>query len=558
VTIDPLVATEQAKLTASDGAAGDAFGWSVDLDGDTAVVGAIANGLRGAAYVFVRSGTTWTEQQKLVAADGFALDLFGTDVAIDGDTAIVGAPGDDPPTGSGSAYVFVRTGTAWTQQAKLRAPDAAEFDDFGEAVALDGDTAVVGAHFDDHDAGGNAGSAYVFVRSGGVWTLEQKLTAADASTNDNFGDALAIDGHTVVVGSRAIAALGAGAVYVFGRTGASWTQLQKLVASDAASADFLGASAGPCLALHGDTLVAGAEGKDVGPVLNAGAAYVFVRDGATFVERQRLVASDGAPSDVFGRAVALDGDIAVIGAPGDDGAGESSGAAYVFSRSGTAFAEQTKVAASDAAAGDVFGSHLAVDGDTVVVGARFDDDRGMNSGSAYVYALEPGGIAFDIAALRAAVAASLAGLGPGDDGFDELASVLIFLDETGPAVRGRERHGARPARERHGEAQGRGPEGDRLRLVPGGPALHRPRGVRRGRDPRFGRVPERHRGRAPRAAGRDRLPGPGDREVRRRRLRGGLSTPSRRRRTSGSRPSRRSCPELEGARGRRRHVLSPL
>ena len=206
LTIDPMLAlqatttfSQQAKLTASDGDNNDFFGISVAIDGDTAVAGApLDNGdlsNQGAAYVFTRSGTTWTEQQKLTASDGKANDLFGTSVAIDGDTVVAGAPGDGGTANSGAAYVFTRSGTTWTEQQKLTASDGAANDLFGASVSIDGDTAVVGAPNDD---GGtiNQGAAYVFTRSGTTWTEQQKLTASDGAANDFFGASVAIDrGH---------------------------------------------------------------------------------------------------------------------------------------------------------------------------------------------------------------------------------------------------------------------------------------------------------------------------------------------------------------------------
>jgi hypothetical protein len=162
---------EQAKLTATDGALGDSFGVSVAVRGDTAVVGAYlddttAGSAAGSAYVFVRSGTTWNEQAKLTAPDGTAEDLFGASVAVIGDVALVGAYRDNTTAGSaaGSAYVFVRSGTGWTPRAKLTAPDGAADDQFGFSVALTGRAAVVAAPFDDTPAGFDAGSAYVYWR----------------------------------------------------------------------------------------------------------------------------------------------------------------------------------------------------------------------------------------------------------------------------------------------------------------------------------------------------------------------------------------------------------
>ena len=198
--------TEEAKLTASDAAAGDLFGQAVQISGDTAIVGARfdddAGPNSGSAYVFTRSGTTWTQQAKLTASDAAAGDEFGISVAISGDTAIVGSHmDDDAGSGSGSAYVFVRSGTTWTQQAKLTASDAAAGDFFGHSLSILGDMALIGGERNG-DAGPNSGSAYVFTRSGTTWTQQAKLTASDAAAGDFFGHWVSFSGETAIVGSH--------------------------------------------------------------------------------------------------------------------------------------------------------------------------------------------------------------------------------------------------------------------------------------------------------------------------------------------------------------------
>ncbi|XYH97831.1 hypothetical protein ACMHYB_60445 [Sorangium sp. So ce1128] len=412
VEIDPLIWAQQAKLTASDGAAEDLFGSSVAVSGDgsTAVVGAPGDNVgsnpgQGSAYVFVRSGTTWTEQAKLTASDGAASDLFGSSVAVSGDgsTAVVGASLDDVGgnPNQGSAYVFVRSGTTWTEQAKLTASDGAAEDLFGSSVAVSGDgsTAVVGARLDDVGGNENQGSAYVFVRSGTTWTEQAKLTASDGAAGDRLGVSVAVsgDGSTAVVGAFLDDVGGnplQGSAYVFVRSGTTWTGQAKLTASDGAAFDQLGVS----VAVSGDgsTAVVGAPGDDVAGNENQGSAYVFVRSGTTWTEQAKLTASDGAAFDNSGRSVAVSGDgsTAVVGAPGDEVAGNpNQGSAYVFVRSGTTWTEQAKLTASDGAAGDDFGVSVAVSGDgsTAVVGASLDDVGGnSDQGSAYVFVLAKG------------------------------------------------------------------------------------------------------------------------------------------------------------------------
>ena len=389
-TIDPTINTQQAKLTASDAASNDHFGGSVAISGDTAVVGArldeapgtASNTDSGSAYVFVRSGDTWSQQAKLTASDAAFQDYFGWSVAVSGDTIVVGASQDDDAgTQSGSAYVFVRSGTTWSQQAKLTASDAAAADLFGFSVAISGDTIVVGAYRDD-DAVGESGSAYVFVRSGTTWSQQAKLTATDPGFTDFLGWSVAISGDTIVVGARLddAAAQNSGSAYVFVRSGATWSQQAKLTPSDAALNDEFGYS----VAVSGDTAVVGTPfDDDAGN--ESGSAYVFVRSGTTWSQQAKLTAADAAANDRFGFSVAVSGDTVVVGAYGDDDAGTDSGSAYVFVRSGTTWSQRAKLTASDATVADQFGISVAVSGDTAVAGARGDE-------SAYVFVPGPSSI----------------------------------------------------------------------------------------------------------------------------------------------------------------------
>ncbi len=391
---DPIFSLQQ-KLLAADGESQDRFGSVIALDGDTAVVGAYwddigANGNQGSVYVFTRSGATWTLQQKLVADDGAAYEFFGSAVAIEGDTLVVGSLWDDigANTNQGSVYVFTRSGTIWTQQQKLIADDGAGWDLFGSAVALNGDTLVVGAPEDDIGANANQGSAYVFTRSGATWIQQQKLIAGDGATNDVFGAAVALDGDTLVAGAyrdNIDPTPAQGSAYVFTRGGATWAQQQKLTASDGGSF----ASFGYAVAIEGATLVVGAPSADIGATINPGSVYVFTRGGATWTLQQKLIADDGAGWDYFGYAVALDGDTLVAGAYRDSiGANANQGSAYVFKRGGATWIQQQKLIAGDGAAYDEFGCAVALDGGALVVGAGYDSIGSIAyQGSVYVFSL---------------------------------------------------------------------------------------------------------------------------------------------------------------------------
>ncbi len=377
---------QRQKLTASDAAANDFFGNKVAVDGDTVVIGAKGDddaGLSsGSAYVFVRIEGSWSQQAKLTAIDADGLDSFGNSVAVDGDTAVIGAYyDDDAGDDSGSAYVFVRNGSSWSQQAKLTASDARLNDLFGKSVAVDGDTVVIGADRDD-DAGLSSGSAYVFVRNGSSWSQQAKLTASDAAKADHFGVSVAVNGDTAVIGVTADDddGLSSGSAYVFVRSGDSWSEQAKLTASDAAAEDIFGTS----VAIDGDMAVIGAF-RDDDSGTDSGSAYVFVRSGDSWSEQAKLTASDAAANDQFGISVAVDGDMAVVGAWFDNDGGADSGSAYVFVRSGSSWHQLQKLKANDAAAYDYFGSSVAVDGDTALIGAYADDEGESASGSIYVY-----------------------------------------------------------------------------------------------------------------------------------------------------------------------------
>ena len=388
---------EVAKLFAADGGEGDQFGYSVALSGDTALVGVRfddddANGLEsGSAYVFTRSGTTWRQQARLTAADGSDRDWFGVRVALSGDTAAVPADADDSDVNgvdSGSVYVFTRSGTTWTQQAKLTASDGAAVDLFGYSVALSGDTVLIGARFDD-DAGVDSGSVYVFTRSGITWTQQAKLTAADGEAGDEFGYSVALSGDTAVITANAddsdVKGVDSGSAYVFTRSGSDWSQQAKLTAADGAAGDLFGVR----VALSGDTALIGARlDDDDANGVDSGSAYVFTRSGDSWSQQAKLTAADGGAGDWFGYTVAFADDTALIGAGNHDGAnGVDSGSAYVFTRSGTTWSQKTKLTAADGKAGDQFGGKVAISGDAAVVGARLVDDvvKGVDSGSVYIF-----------------------------------------------------------------------------------------------------------------------------------------------------------------------------
>ena len=453
---DAQQAFQQAYLKASNTRASDRFGGSVAVSGDTMV---IANGIgnnspdSGTAYVFVRSGTNWIPQASLKAPNGDPYDYYGYSVSISGDTIVVGAEQESSnATGvngnqsnnsaqwSGAAYVFVRDGTNWTLQAYLKASNTDIGDRFGSSVAVSGNTIVVGAPgeasqytgvnaYQFSNVGDDFGAAYVFVRSGTNWSQQAYIKASHYPPWDfesypyYFGDSVAVSGDTVVIGaigdaSNATGVNGgqggasaprSGAAYVFARSGTTWSQQAYLKASNTGAGDRFGSS----VAVSSNTVVVGAAWEDSSATgvngnqndnsaADSGAAYVFVRSGATWRQQAYLKASNTEAFDLFS-SVAISGDTVVVGAYWEDSnatgvngnqvnnSATDSGAAYVFVRNGTNWIQRDYLKASNTEAFDVFGS-VGVSGDTVVVGAVGEDSNatGVNGNQSNNSALESG------------------------------------------------------------------------------------------------------------------------------------------------------------------------
>ena len=314
----------QQALTSSDGAAGDHFGVSVALDGDTAVVGADMHDIQGdshsgAAYVFTRTGELWTQQAELAPSDhGYGGDSFGGEVDVDADTAVVGARHRDATgsTDAGAAYVFRRTAGAWSQEARLALPDPTPLtcDEFGGAVAVDGETVVVGSDFRPVPGKYNTGAAYVYVRSGTVWSLQQQLLGSDVGNGDMFGSSVALDGDRVLVAAERhdeYMANQIGAGYLFTRWNGVWTQEAELKATDRSPGDQLGTS----VALSGDVVLLGAPNQTANTLARAGTTCVFRRTPEGWAECAQLTPDSVAAQEQSGHTVALSGTTALIGSP---------------------------------------------------------------------------------------------------------------------------------------------------------------------------------------------------------------------------------------------------
>jgi len=396
-----------SKLMAADGANGDAFGMAADLDGNTAVIGAYGDDDKGSgsgpAYVFQRetaAGSRWTQIAKLVPADGAPNDSFGSSVALAGDTIVVGAPGDDDKgRDAGSAYVFQRNRGGpnhWGQVTKLYADAGRLYGQFGMAVAIDGNTLIVGAtHYDGNVV--DSGAAYVFERNqGGAdnWGQMAKLVADDGAARDYFGAAVGLSGDIAIVGAWEDDDNGtnSGSVYIFGRNQGSanhWGQVKKLLGAGGGMYDEFGRS----VDIRGGVIVVGApaETNASGAATKTGSAYVFQRDrGGTnnWGQSARVLPSDGVIGDQFGWAIATDGSGMVAGAPGQDARGRQSGAAYLFQKDQGGldhWGQDAKLLAGDALYNALLGYAASVDGTVALVGAYAAAGKTVATGAAYVF-----------------------------------------------------------------------------------------------------------------------------------------------------------------------------
>ena len=385
----------ETKVVAAEAKRGDEFGFAVAIDGNYAIVGnwrSADKGRRsGSALIYFFNGTTWIQQQRLVAKDGETVDGMGRSVDIEGDLAIAGARGDDDGgSAAGAAYIFVRDGDEWKEEDKLLAEDPSAEDIFGTSVSLSGDYAIVGAYLDD-DGGSATGSAYIFKRNPqGKWAQTDKLNLGkNAVALDTFGVSVSLSGDTALIGAhqRDVKGKGvdSGAAYIFVREGEKWIEKQELIASDGQPGDYFGFSC----AISGEYVIVGSylndeKGED------AGAAYIYERDAISkkWSEAAKITAGDTAAGDWFGHAVSIGragGNVAaMVGAPLDDDNGLDSGSVYSFARTGN-WTEKKKTTNSDGAEDDYFGSAIDMGGTYSISGAYRDDDGGDRSGAAYIY-----------------------------------------------------------------------------------------------------------------------------------------------------------------------------
>jgi outer membrane protein assembly factor BamB len=366
------------KLLASDGEAGDECGQSVALAGHLILVGARQddndNGIdSGSAHIF--DAATGQQLHKLTPSDGAFGDSFGWSVSLSGNLALVGACfDDDNGSNSGSAYLF--DATTGQQLHKLSPSDGAAGDFFGWSVSLSGNLALVGAFLDD-DNGSASGSAYLFDATTGQQL--HKLTPSDGAVDDSFGMSVSLSGDLALVGAPLDGDSGsaAGSAYLFDVT--TGRQLHKLTANDGSAGDQLGNS----VSLSGNLALVGAWVDNNSNGIDSGSAYIF--DATIGQQLHKLIPSDGAAREEFGMSVSLSGNLALVGAYLDDDNGSASGSAYLFDA--TTGHQLHKLTPSDGAAVDFFGWAVSISGTLALVGAPSDDDKGTDSGSAYLFQL---------------------------------------------------------------------------------------------------------------------------------------------------------------------------
>ena len=398
------------KAVASDREAGSEFGYSVDIYGEYAIVGARYDDLdendenylanAGAAYIFHFNGSTWEEHQKIVPSDRLSGDRFGFSVAISDDYAFVDAWGRN--TATGKVYVFKRTGTTWTETQSFQGSKSSANDNFGEYMSISGDKAIISAHWEGGDIDGfgevsGAGATYFYHLESSVWVEKQRVLASDRAESDYFGCSVSISGNYAIIGAKGededaagtTTKTASGSAYIFYYNGSTWSQLQKIKASDWNSNDSFGSS----VAISGDHAIVGANTK----INYTGAAYVFVLDAGLWIQEQKLVASVEGQMDFFGTSVDIDGNYIVIGAELEDEDADDNnyikwaGSAYVFSLIEGSWTLENKIVASDRATEDRFAHCVAISGERVLVGAYAEDENAgeletlSSAGSAYFF-----------------------------------------------------------------------------------------------------------------------------------------------------------------------------
>lgn len=378
----------QDIILADDGKSGDSFGYDVAIDGNTALVGAFKADIdgvidAGATYVYVLGDNGWQKQAKLVAEPAFVDDTLGGKVALKKNVAMLGVMlRDDKGKDSGAVVSFEREVNAWKQRQVFTAPDAKPGDAFGQSIALTKNHLVIGAPRNDV-LGNDAGAAYIYKRENDTWRYQTKITASDGVAEDLFGISVAIDGNTILVGAdlHDKKAENAGAVYVYVLEENKWKQEAKLMASDGGKTDIFGVR----VALSENTALVSARRDDTEELgIDAGSAYIFVRDGSTWTQQAKLTSPDGQADDRFGRGVALSGDTAIISAMNHDANGSNTGALYVYKKGSGGWRYTSKFVAKSSMPDDRFGWNVGLSNDIAIIATPNYNAKGQKSGAVFI------------------------------------------------------------------------------------------------------------------------------------------------------------------------------
>lgn len=388
----PQGASQLQRIIANDFAAGEDFGYSIAVDGDTLLIGAVSADVagqvdQGVAYIFVRQGQSWVQQAKLSSSDGLAGDGFGVDVALQGDTALIGAfrQGDQD---IGAAYLFHRSGDQWSEQAVFRPGDGLTGDSFGFSLALQGNTAVIGSPGHGPNLVTNPGAAYVYVEQQGAWSLQAKLVASSVSFDGFFGYSVDVDGDLAVIGAPTDDTIPGGTVFdqgsafIFERQAGLWTERVKFIQADTSGGVQLGRS----VSVWGERVLIGAPGQTVDGNGGQGAAVLYLRNNGVWQFETRLIGTN--TQGFFGISVDLQRDLAIAGAFAETVDNNiEQGAAYTFANRGNGWTLTERLTANDGSARELFGVGVAIaDDSSAFAGAHYDDEGStLNSGSVYAF-----------------------------------------------------------------------------------------------------------------------------------------------------------------------------
>tara|TARA_A100001015_G_scaffold293864_1_gene370967 strand:+ start:387 stop:1664 length:1278 start_codon:yes stop_codon:yes gene_type:complete len=365
---DYIAYTDQI-VTADNVITNNVFGWDTALDGNTAVIGAPKFD-EGSIHVFERIDNIWTHIESISSPDWPQNDSFGKSVSIEGDTIAVGAPG----LGNGSVYIFEKNNTNWVFKQKLSSSDGAPFDNFGNAISINDDTLVIGAYFDD-DNGFSSGSAYIFERLNGVWEEQQKLLPKSGYYNNHFGRSLSLDNDYLIIGSPGYLA-GAGAAYIFKKNNNIWEETDRLTPSSAVQYAYFGTT----VDIENEISIVGAWADN--------SAFIFSNENNIWIEKQKIVADDAVANDSFGSHVSIESDIIVVGASRNSNNNIKTGSAYIFAKESNIWEQKQKLITNDGSQDDYFGQSISIENGTILIGAPYaDDESNSDSGSSYFYTI---------------------------------------------------------------------------------------------------------------------------------------------------------------------------